>query len=92
MFTRDLARRIAAAEDRITRLDEHGTRGVDSIKVIQAEQARDLGKIEAQVAAVSVKLDGITSRQWQRLVGFALAVLPIYVLLFLAVFGVKPGG
>jgi hypothetical protein len=88
----DLARRIDAAEKRIDWLDTHGTRGVEAIRIQITELANDIGQHSGLITALSGKLDTIAGRGWQRFLAYALAILPVYVLLFLAVTQAKTGG
>lgn len=81
----DLARRIAAVENRLDWLDEHGTRGVDGLRIQMVEQAKVSGALCEQMKQVDTKLTQIDGARWQRFTAYALAILPVYVLLFLAI-------
>lgn len=85
-------RRLTAVEQRVAWLDEHGTRGVDGIRIQLTEMAKDYGQAEGAIKVLSDKLDVITGRGWQRFMAYGLALLPVYVLLFLAVIGHGAGG
>lgn len=89
MITRgELARRVIAVETRLEGIDLHGTRGVETVRLLQTEQAKALGQIVEQIKALSSKVDDVKSGRWGRYFAFAAALLPVYVLLFLAVFNV----
>lgn len=88
MLGSDTRRRLSAVEQRLGWLDEHGTRGVDGLRVQIVEQAKDLGKVEQHLAEMSTKLDGLRSGRAAQFGAYALAIIPVYVLLFLSVFGI----
>lgn len=86
----DIAKRLDQLEARIAWLDEHGTRGVEGLRVQLGEQAKDIAATTTAVASISTKLDGMATIRRQQIAGAALALLPIYVLLFMALFHVQP--
>lgn len=87
---RDIERRIDKVEQRLTWLDEHGTRGVQALQVQITEQAKDITDNTARLAAISAQIDAQGSARRQQFVMIALSLLPIYVLLFLSLFHVTP--
>lgn len=91
MFGAELRRRMTAIERRMDFIDQHGTRGVEGIRQVQVSQATDLGEIKASVQGMQNKVESISQNSWRRSVSFAIAVAPLYILLFLSVFHVKAG-
>lgn len=91
MFGGELRRRMTALEQRMDFIDQHGTRGVEGIRQVQVSQAGDLGEIKASVQLVTNKVESIVVGSWRRSLSFAVAVAPLYILLFLSVFHVKAG-
>lgn len=85
MLGSDTRRRLDAVESRLAWLDEHGTRGVDSIRGQITEQAKDIGTIESRLGEMNKKLDGISHGRTATFAAFALAIIPVYVLLLLVV-------
>ena len=91
MLHSECRRRWDELGSRIAWLDEHGTRGVEVIRVQLLEQAKDLGAIGSTCDTLAAKLDEQTSSKWARFAAYAIAIIPLYVLLFLAVFAHAPG-
>lgn len=89
MLGSETRRRIAAVEHRLDWLDEHGTRGVDSLRIQLTEQAKDIAAICVQVEQIGNKVGQADSARWQRFAAYALAIIPVYVLLILTVVKVK---
>lgn len=89
MLGSDTRRRLQVLETRIDWLDQHGTRGVDSIRVQLVEQAKDIGALGQQIAEVGVKVSQADGARWQRFTAYAIAILPVYVLLILAIIKAK---
>lgn len=88
----ELDRRVTGLENRLAWLDEHGTRGVDGIRLQIKDIAEDIGKVDARTEELGKKVDARFANGWQRFLAYGLALLPIYVLLFLAVFSAHTGG
>jgi hypothetical protein len=74
----DLRRQLAETNRRMEWIDQHGTRGVESIRNQLTAMSKDLGKVEKAVTGRNL---------WV----YFLTLLPVYVLLFLTIFG-KGGG
>ena len=73
-------------------LDEHDTRGVAALRVQLTGQAKDISDNTVALAGISVKLDSAVSARRQQYLSIGLALMPIYVLLFLSLFHVSPVG
>lgn len=86
----DTERRIEAVERRLDFIDVNGTRGVGEIQSQLTNQATDIGQLAGRLDAIDAKLDNAARMRLQQYVGLAMALLPIYVLLFLSLFHVKP--
>lgn len=91
MLGTDVRRRLTEAERRIDWLDQHGTRGMEALRVQMTEQAKDLGSIGQSVTDIHSILDDLRSNRTRAFIAFLLAILPIYVLLFMAVGGMHKG-
>lgn len=91
MLNRDTARRLDQLEHRVDWLDQHGTRGVEAIRIQLTEQARDIGTIEQRVTDVHTILDAMRSTRIGTFIAYALAIIPVYVLLFLSVIHASKG-
>lgn len=87
---REIVKRLDLLEQRLTWLDEHDTRGVTGLRVQLQEQAKDIATNTAALATISTKLDSAAQARRQQYLSIALALLPIYVLLFLSLFHVSP--
>lgn len=83
-------RRLDAIEQRLGWLDEHGTRGVDALRAQVTNQTTDIVEINARLDKIDTKLDSAARVRGNQYIGFAMALLPIYVLLFLSLFHVTP--
>jgi hypothetical protein len=79
---------MTALESRVESMDIRGTRGMEGVRVIQVEMAKDIGKLEEKMDAVSRKLDGASSTARQRMGAFVLVALPMWVTLLLVLAGV----
>lgn len=86
----DIERRLEALEQRMAWLDEHGTRGVDSLRVQVSNQTTDIAGISGRLDAIEVKIDSAARVRFNQYIGIGLALLPIYVLLFMSIFHVTP--
>lgn len=85
MLNSDTKRRLSQVEQRLDWLDQHGTRGVEGIRIQLTEQAHDIGTIEQRVTDVHAILDAMRSTRIGTFIAYALAIIPVYVLLFLSV-------
>lgn len=90
MRNSDLARRIETLEQRVVWLDEHDTRGVQGLRVQLQEQQVDTAANTAKLTSIDAKIDALRQQRGQQYTYLALSLLPIYVLLFLALFHVTP--
>lgn len=86
----DTERRLDALEQRIDRIDQTGTRGTEAVRVQLSNQATDLVALSGRLDKIDEKLDSAARIRFNQYIGLALALLPIYVLLFLTLFHVKP--
>lgn len=82
----DLARRVGGLEERLTWLDEHGTRGGDAIIARLTEQDKDIARIEASVGDVRSRVDALRGNASRDVRQYIIPLIPVYVLLALAVF------
>lgn len=89
---RETDRRLHDLEQRIAWLDEHGTRGVQGLQIQLQEQGKDIAEATVGLAAVGSKIDALSANRLQQYVTIGLALLPVYVLLFLSLFHVTPVG
>jgi hypothetical protein len=53
-------------------------------------QTADIAELSGRVEKIDGKLDSAAKQRLSQYVGLAMALLPIYVLLFLSLFHVKP--
>lgn len=86
----DTERRLDALEQRLDRIDQTGTRGTEAVRVQLSNQATDLVALSGRLDKIDEKLDSAARIRFNQYIGLALALLPIYVLLFLTLFHVKP--
>lgn len=86
----DIERRLDTLESRMAWLDEHGTRGVDSLRAQVSGQTADIGELKGRLDKIDGKIDSASRQRMSQYIGLAMALLPIYVLLFLTLFHVKP--
>ena len=85
MLGNDTRRRITEVERRIDWLDQNGTRGFEAMRAQLAEQAKDLETIDRRIGDVHNLLDDMRAGRMRTFAAYALAIMPIYVLLFLSV-------
>lgn len=86
----DIERRIDALERRLTELDNSGTRGVIALTAQVANQSADIVAVNGRLDQIQEKLDSAARVRLSQYLGFAMALMPVYVLLFLTVFHVRP--
>ena len=86
----DTERRLDALEQRIDRIDQTGTRGTEAVRVQLSNQATDLVALSGRLDKIDEKQDSAARIRYNQYIGLSLALLPIYVLLFLTLFHVKP--
>jgi hypothetical protein len=77
-------------EARITDIDRNGTRSTIGLTSQVANQGADIAEISGKLKEIDAKLDSAARVRFSQYVGFAMALLPVYVLLFLALFHVTP--
>jgi len=87
MTETDLTRRVTVLENRLDYLDQHGTRGVGVIQVQLMEMSKDIGKVEHQLGQQQKSIDAVRSGRWATFTAYAIALLPLYILLFIAILG-----
>jgi uncharacterized coiled-coil protein SlyX len=75
----ELERRVTEVERRIEWLDQHGTRGVESLRNAITEQGKDIARVET---AVDIVRKSIGTRQT---FVYLAALLPVYILLFITI-------
>jgi hypothetical protein len=80
----DLERRMAAVEARVSAIDQHGTRGMEGVRVQLGGIERDLGKLETQLGLLSQAVNKIPPprSQWPLLLpmyGVVVAVLTLAI-------------
>lgn len=78
-------------ERRLHDMDVNGTRGVIALTTQVANQAADIQALMGRLDKIDAKLDSAARIRLNQYVGVGLALLPIYVLLFLSLFHVSPG-
>jgi len=86
----DIERRIDTLERRLTELDNSGTRGVIALTTQVANQSADIVAVNGRLDKIEEKLDSVARVKLSQYLGFAMALMPVYVLLFLTVFHVRP--
>lgn len=82
----DLARRVGGLEERLTWLDEHGTRGVDAIRGQLTDQDKDIARVEASVGEIRATVEALRGNAGRDVRLYIIPLIPVYVLLALAVF------
>ncbi len=65
-------RRIDGLDNRVTTLDEHGSRGVTGLQVQLVELTKDLARVE-------VELRRTRASRWQAILAVVAALLPVYL-------------
>ncbi|HVH71531.1 MAG TPA: hypothetical protein VNB49_10525 [Candidatus Dormibacteraeota bacterium] len=82
-----MERRIGNVERKLDWIDEHGTRGIQSLTTMISVLQRDFGKLEGEFTKMDNAIDRLTDRlgktgrsSWTVMVGYALTLIPIYVL------------
>lgn len=86
----EIERRLNSLEQRVDYLDANGTRAQGVLGAQVANQTADIAEIRAKIEAIDTKLDSAARVRVNQYVGIAVALLPIYVLLFLSLFHVAP--
>lgn len=86
----EIERRLSAIEQRIDYIDNNGTRAQVGLSTQVANQTSDIAEIRAKVGEIDTKLDSAARVRLNQYVAIAVALLPIYVLLFLSLFHVTP--
>lgn len=86
----EIQRRLDALEQRINYIDTNGTRAQGILSTQVANQTSDIAEIRAKVDGIDNKLDSAARVRINQYVGIAVALLPIYVLLFMSLFHVTP--
>lgn len=90
--SKETLRRLAAIERRLDWIDQNDTRGVPGLRLQLSEQAKDITQNTAALEVIKGKIDNIAAQRRQQYVSVGLALLPVYILLFLTVFHIAPGG
>lgn len=91
--TADLDRRLSIVEDKLSYLDQHGTRGVGLAQVQIADVKADVAKLEASLdlfktqtqnsfTTLNKSMDERNRNSWKVLGGYVVALVPVYILLF----------
>lgn len=94
--TSDLDRRLTVVEEKLIYIDQYGTRGVGTVQTQMADVKADMAKLEASMetfktstaaslADLKKSVDGRDRSRWQVLGGYVVALIPVYILLFLTV-------
>jgi len=81
-------RRMTALETRVESIDQHGTRGMESIRTQLGGLQRDLGKVESATdrietlaGAMQLQVAGLRpARPWPAILAYLGALIPMYVL------------
>lgn len=91
MLGNDTRRRVTAVERRLDWLDEHGTRGVDGIRIQLTEQAGDIAAVQQSVKDLAASIQQTAASRVRTFAAYLLAILPVYVLLWLTYVGSLKG-
>lgn len=86
----EIERRLHSLEQRLDYIDTNGTRAQTALSVQVSNQTSDIAEIRAKVDGIDTKLDSAARVRINQYVGIAVALLPIYVLLFMSLFHVTP--
>lgn len=77
----EIARRMAALETRVEFIDQHGSRGVDSIRLQLTTVDRDIGKLQNAVDKIEGIVNGLKpARTWPTVIAYVVTVIPLYAL------------
>jgi len=88
MTDQSFDRRMTALETRMEYLDQHGSRGLDSLREQVGSLQRDMGKLEATTGRIEADVQSMSltlvtlkpSRQWPAIVAYLGLLLPMYAL------------
>jgi tetrahydromethanopterin S-methyltransferase subunit G len=86
----EVDRRLNAIEHRLDYIDTTGTRGTISLTTQVTNQGTDIAEIRQRIDGMDAKLDSAARMRVNQYIGFVMAILPIYVLLFMSLFHVTP--
>lgn len=92
-FNREVDRldgEIKSLDKKIETIDQSGTRGLGVLAVQINEQTKDITRIETTVNSIAEEQRRLRGVSWKNVLGFGLAMLPVYLFVAEQFFRSKP--